>query len=106
LPRPYSGRPKHRICDHGRSKNADSGVGINLSEIGKKHQLFCFILAALNARAMLRNFFEGLGDIFQATFKILPFAGDTVNRLFMLIIAGGLIYWIIQMRKHKANGEA
>jgi hypothetical protein len=55
---------------------------------------------------MLRNFFEGLGDIFQATFKILPFAGDSVNRLFMLIIAGGLIYWIIQMRKHKANGEA
>ncbi len=55
---------------------------------------------------MLRNFFEGLGDFFQATFKILPFAGHTVNRLFMLVIAGGLIYWIIQMRKHKANGEA
>jgi hypothetical protein len=24
----------------------------------------------------------------------------------MLIIGGGLLYWIIQMRKHKANGEA
>jgi hypothetical protein len=24
----------------------------------------------------------------------------------MLIIAGGLVYWIIQMRKHKAKGEA
>jgi len=55
---------------------------------------------------MLRNFFEGLGDIFQATFKILPFAGDTVNTLFMLTISGGLIYWILQMRKHKVNGEA
>ena len=55
---------------------------------------------------MLRNFFEGLGDLFQATFKILPLAGDYVNRLFMLIIAGGLVYWIIQMRKHKANSEA
>ena len=32
---------------------------------------------------MLRNFFEGLGDLFQATFKILPIAGDSVNRLFM-----------------------
>ena len=56
--------------------------------------------------AMLRNFFEGLGDVFQATFKILTFAGDTVNMLFMLTISGGLIYWILQMRKHKANGEA
>ena len=55
---------------------------------------------------MLRNFFEGLGDLFQATFKILPLAGDYVNRLFMLIIAGGLVYWIIQMRKHKAKSEA
>ena len=55
---------------------------------------------------MLRNFFEGLGELFQATFKILPFVGDTVNRIFMLIIAGGLLYWVLQMRKHKANGEA
>ena len=55
---------------------------------------------------MLRNFFEGLGDVFQATFKILPFAGDTVNMLFMLTISGGLIYWILRMIKHKANGEA
>ena len=55
---------------------------------------------------MLRNFFEGLGDLFQATFKILPIAGDSVNRLFMAVIAGGLIYWVIQMRKHKAKGEA
>ncbi|MGB1185185.1 MAG: DUF6341 family protein [Schleiferiaceae bacterium] len=29
-----------------------------------------------------------------------------MNRLFMAVIAGGLIYWVIQMRKHKANGEA
>jgi hypothetical protein len=55
---------------------------------------------------MLRNFFEGLGDFFQSTFSILPTIGDTVNTLFMLIIGGGLLYWIIQMRKHKANGEA
>ena len=54
---------------------------------------------------MLRNFFEGLGDLFQATFKILPIAGDIVNSIFMLIIAGGLLYWVIQMRRHKANGE-
>ena len=55
---------------------------------------------------MLRNFFEGLGDLFQATFKILPIAGDYVNTLFMLVIGGGLVYWVLQMRKHKANGEA
>ena len=50
---------------------------------------------------MLRNFFEGLGDLFQATFKILPMAGEHVNRLFMLIIAGGLVYWIIQRESIK-----
>ena len=61
--------------------------------------------SAVKALAMLRNFFEGLGDLFQATFKILPIAGDTVNRIFMTVIAGGLIYWVLQMRKHKANGE-
>ena len=55
---------------------------------------------------MLRNFFEGLGDLFQATFKILPIAGEHVHRLFMLIIAGALLYWIIQMTHHKANAEA
>jgi len=65
-----------------------------------------YFSGSLKACAMLRNFFEGLGDFFQATFKILPTVGDSVNRLFMLVIAGGLVYWIIQMRKHKANGEA
>jgi hypothetical protein len=30
---------------------------------------------------MLRNFFEGLGDFFQATFKMLPVVGDSVNRV-------------------------
>jgi hypothetical protein len=54
---------------------------------------------------MLRNFFEGLGDIFTASFKILPVIGDQVNRVFMLVIASGLIYWVLQMRKHKVKGE-
>tara|TARA_Y100000385_G_C13095838_1_gene641254 strand:+ start:2755 stop:2979 length:225 start_codon:yes stop_codon:yes gene_type:complete len=74
--------------------------------LANEHCFFCIILALSNAHAMLRNFFEGLGDLFQATFKILPFAGDTVNRIFMLVIAGGLLYWVLQMRKHKSNGEA
>ena len=55
---------------------------------------------------MLRNFFEGLGDLFQWTFKILPKVGDAVNTVIILTIAGGLVYWLIQMSKHKANGEA
>ena len=55
---------------------------------------------------MLRNFFEGLGDFFTWTFQFLPSVGNYVNRLFILVIAGGLLYWISQMRKHKANGEA
>lgn len=55
---------------------------------------------------MLRNFFEGLGDLFQWTFKILPTVGDAVNYVFILTIAGGLLYWLRQMAKHKANGEA
>lgn len=54
---------------------------------------------------MLRNFFEGLGAFFEWTFKILPSVGNIVNNLFILVIAGGLIYWLSQMAKHKANGE-
>ncbi|HCY25503.1 MAG TPA: hypothetical protein DHU80_04655, partial [Cryomorphaceae bacterium] len=80
-------------------------ISVNLSKVAKEHWVFCIILAALNALAMLRNFFEGLGDIFTASFKILPVIGDQVNRIFMLVIASGLIYWVLQMRKHKAKGE-
>ena len=55
---------------------------------------------------MLRKIFEATGDFFVWTFSFMPALGDTINTLFMLTIAGGLLYWIGQMRKHKANGES
>ena len=44
----------------------------------------------------------GLGDLLEATFKILPPLGNIPNILFSLIIFGGLVYWIMELKKYKA----
>jgi len=42
-----------------------------------------------------------LGDIFEATFTILPPLGNIPNILFTLVIFGGLVYWIMELKKYK-----
>lgn len=55
---------------------------------------------------MLRNFFEGLGDFLEWTFQIIPILADFgINIVFMVIIAGALIYWLAQMVKQQKAGE-
>lgn len=53
----------------------------------------------------LRNFFEALGEFFDWTFQVLPALGNSVNYLFMLIIAGYGLYWFSQMNKQAKAGE-
>ncbi len=44
---------------------------------------------------------NGLGDIFAATFKILPALGNLPNILFSTVIFAGLVYWILELKKYK-----
>ncbi|MBL4708103.1 MAG: hypothetical protein JKY48_06650 [Flavobacteriales bacterium] len=43
----------------------------------------------------------GLGDLLTAALKILPALGNLPNILFSLIIFGGLVYWIMELKKYK-----
>ncbi len=51
------------------------------------------------------DFVYGLGDLLEATFTILPIAGNLPNILFTLIIAGGLVYWMNELRKYKKEAK-
>ena len=46
-----------------------------------------------------------LGDIFYATFAILPPLGNLPNILFTLVIFGGLVYWIMELKKYKNEAD-
>ena len=49
----------------------------------------------------LRSLFEGIGDFFTWTFKLMPLIGPATNVVFMSLIAGGIIYWLREMSKHE-----
>ena len=53
----------------------------------------------------LRSFFEGLGEIFEWTFQVLPWFGNYANYFFMAVGTGLGIYWLLEMRKHQKAGE-
>lgn len=48
------------------------------------------------------EFVYELGDFLEGTFTILPALGNLPNILFSLIIFGGLVYWIGELKKYKA----
>mgnify|MGYP001295253777 CR=1 FL=1 len=47
----------------------------------------------------------GLGDLLEWTFGILPTLGNLPNALFSLVILGGLVFWILELKKYKAKAE-
>ena len=51
------------------------------------------------------DFVYGLGDFLTATFKILPSLGNLPNVIFTLVIFGGLVYWINELKKYKAEAK-
>lgn len=51
------------------------------------------------------DFVYGLGDFLEMTFGILPALGNLPNILFTLIIFGGLVYWIRELGKYKAEAQ-
>ena len=59
----------------------------------------------LNINTMFKTFWTTLGDLFTATFEILPIIGNTINYIYMVIIFLFLVAWTVIMFKHKRNGE-
>jgi|LakMenE01Jun11ns_1017448.scaffolds.fasta_scaffold8740714_2 hypothetical protein len=53
----------------------------------------------------LRTVFEALGNFLNWTLELVPFLGNLPNLLFSLVIAGGTLYWLREMRKHQQAGE-
>jgi hypothetical protein len=47
----------------------------------------------------------GLGDLLEATFEILPPLGNIPNVLFILIIFGSLVYWLMELVKYKKKAK-
>jgi len=50
------------------------------------------------------DFIYWLGDLFTATFKILPALGNIPNYLYAVILFAGLIYWLRWQKR--LNNEA
>ena len=47
----------------------------------------------------------GVGDLLEATFEILPPLGNIPNVLFILIIFGSLVYWMMELGKYKKKAK-
>ena len=64
----------------------------------------------------MKAFFEGIQWLFENIFFIPQdylrklelenwFAANTINWIFMIICATAMVYWIKQLKLHKANNE-
>ena len=64
----------------------------------------------------MKAFFEGIQWLFENIFFALHnflrhlelkhwFAASTINWIFMTICAVAMVYWILQLKLHKDNGE-
>ncbi len=54
---------------------------------------------------MMKNLWTAIGDLFTATFEVMPLIGNKINYLYILIIFLFLVTWTVIMFKHKRNGE-
>jgi len=48
---------------------------------------------------MLGNFFQAIGDFFQATFTVIPLIGSMVDILLILIGIIMFIWWMVQLNQ-------
>ena len=55
---------------------------------------------------MLRDFFYGLGDIFENIWTIMPSIGNIPNDISIIIISAFFTYWTIKLIQFKRKGEA
>jgi len=71
-----------------------------------KLQLFIIFASQIKQATMTWNeIVYGLGDLITATFKILPTLGNIPNILFSGVIFAGLVYWILELKKYRAEAK-
>ena len=51
------------------------------------------------------DFVYALGDLLEASFQALPLLGNLPNILFTFVIFGGLVYWLNELKKYKAEAK-
>jgi hypothetical protein len=49
------------------------------------------------------EFVYGLGEFLEWTFGILPFLGNIPNILFSLVLLGGIVVWLMELKKYDDN---
>ena len=55
---------------------------------------------------MMRDFFYGLGDLFEQLWAIVPSIGNIPNYISILIISVLVIYWTVKLVQYSRKGEA
>jgi len=53
----------------------------------------------------MREIFYAIADFFSLIFKGVEIIGNSINYLYILIIFAFLVFWTLQMIKHRRNGE-
>lgn len=48
---------------------------------------------------MLSELFHGIGDLFEASFEILPVLGNIPNFILMIVGSTMFIWWMLQLKK-------
>ena len=55
---------------------------------------------------MIRDFFYGLGDMFESLWTIMPSIGNIPNDISIFVVSAFFIYWTVKLIQFKRNGEA
>lgn len=53
----------------------------------------------------MTKFLYSIGDLFEASFKVMNAAGVAINLLFIAALAGFAVYWIVKMVKNPEKGH-
>ena len=53
----------------------------------------------------MSEIFYAIADFFSLIFKGVEIIGNSINYLYILIIFAFLVFWTLQMIKHRRNGE-
>ena len=51
----------------------------------------------------MTDFWNGLGEFFTETFKVMPALDNYPNYLFVLVGIAFFVYWLIELYKYKKN---
>ena len=69
-------------------------------------RIFLILLRIIKYKKMLKDFFYGLGEMFESVWTIMPSIGNIPNDISIIVISAFFIYWTVKLVQFKRNGEA